>query len=294
MAEDAEEVNRRIKEFLTQQADTTEEELRIRHGLAQKLDDHGKVMEGEYTVLETGAKTRGKLEQKINSELERLRGKQEILQNRKQVLYEKELEGYGYFIDGQNNLTKMISKQNIELDKEQKKILDKLRKDGVKEEQANARKAATQKAQDELGKNLGNGLLDLTKGLGSFAAGLTNGSTSFTSLNPLIDIVANTLGSLAKAIPFVGEAIAGLTKAAAEGAKLVLELMDKNLKAFQELGNAGALTAEGMEGVSRQFLESGLSLEGFKKAIKENAGDLAQWGKTVGGGPLCLLKLLEC
>ena len=284
MAEDAEEVNRRIKEFLTQQADTTEEELRIRHGLAQKLDDHGKVMEGEYTVLETGAKTRGKLEQKINSELERLRGKQEVLQNRKQVLYEKELEGYGYFIDGQNNLTKMISKQNIELDKEQKKVLDKLRKDGIKEEQANARKAATQKAQDELGKNLGNGLLDLTKGLGSFAAGLTNGSTSFTSLNPLIDIVANTMGSLAKAIPFVGEAIAGLTKAAAEGAKLVLELMDKNLKAFQELGNAGALTAEGMEGVSRQFLESGLSLEGFKKAIKENAGDLAQWGKTVGGG----------
>jgi len=284
MAEESEEVNRRIKEFLTQQADTTEEELRIRHGLAQKLDDHGKVMEGQYTVLETGARTRGKLEQTINSELERLRGKQEILQNRKQVLYEKELENYGYYINDQNILTKTISKQNIELDKEQKKVLDRLRKDGIQEEQAKTKKAEVQKAQDELGKNLGNGLLDLTKGLGSFAAGLTNGSTSFTSLNPLIDIVANTLGSLAKAIPFVGEAIAGLTKAAAEGAKLVLELMDKNLKAFQELGNAGALTAEGMEGVSRQFLESGLSLEGFKKAIKENAGDLAQWGKTVGGG----------
>ena len=290
MSDESEEL-RRLREALGIKADlveeekrAAEEELRVRHGLAQKLDDHGKVMEGEYTVLETGAKTRGKLEQKINSELERLRGKQEVLQNRKQVLYEKELEGYGYFIDGQNNLTKMISKQNIELDKEQKKVLDKLRKDGIKEEQANARKAATQKAQDELGKNLGNGLLDLTKGLGSFAAGLTNGSTSFTSLNPLIDIVANTMGSLAKAIPFVGEAIAGLTKAAAEGAKLVLELMDKNLKAFQELGKAGAITAEGMEGVSRQFLESGLSLEGFKKAIKENAGDLAQWGKTVGGG----------
>ena len=284
MAEESEEVNRRIKEFLTQQADTTEEELRIRHGLAQKLDDHGKVMEGQYTVLETGAKTRGKLEQTINSELERLRGKQEVLQNRKQVLYEKELENYGYYINDQNILTKTISKQNIELDKEQKKVLDRLRKEGASEERSKTKKAEVQKAQDELGNNLGKGLLDLTKGLGSFAAGLTNGSTSFTSLNPLIDIVANTLGSLAKAIPFVGEAIAGVTKAAAEGAKLVLELMDKNLKAFQELGNAGALTAEGMEGVSRQFLESGLSLEGFKKAIKDNAGDLAQWGKTVGGG----------
>ena len=283
MAEESEEF-RRLKEALGMQADLAEEELRYRHGITAKLDAHGNIEAGTLKALEaTGAK-RGKLEQKINSDLEKLLGKEQALQNRKQILYEKELENYGYFIDDQNNLTKILSKQNLDLDKEQKKVIERLRKDGVSEEKAKTKKAEVQKAQDELGKNLGNGLLDLTKGLGSFAAGLTNGNTSFTSLNPLIDIVANTLGSLAKAIPFVGEAIAGLTKAAAEGAKLVLELMDKNLKAFQELGNAGALVADGMEGVSRQFLESGLSLEGFKKAIKDNAGDLAQWGKTVGGG----------
>lgn len=283
MAEESEEF-RRLKEALGMQADLAEEELRYRHGITAKLDAHGNIEAGTLKALEaTGAK-RGKLEQKINSDLEKLLGKEQALQNRKQILYEKELENYGYFIDDQNNLTKMISKQNIDLDKEQKKVIERLRKDGVSEEKAKAKKAEVQKAQDEFGSNFVKGLGDLTKGLGSFAMGLANGNTNFTSLNPLIDIVANSLASLAKAIPFVGEAIAGATKAAAEGAKFVLELMDKNLKAFQELANAGALTAEGMDGVSRQFLESGMSLEGFKKAIRENAGDLAQWGRTVGGG----------
>ena len=283
MAEESEDF-RRLKEALGMQADLAEEELRIRHGITAKLDEHGKIEKSTIEVLDLGAKRRGKIEQQINSELERILGKDQALNNRKQVLYQKELENYGYFIDDQNNLTKMLSKQNLDLDKEQKKVLERLRKDGVSEEKAKAKKAEVQKAQDEFGNNLAKGLGDLTKGLGNFAMGLASGNTNFTSLNPLIDIVANSLASLAKAIPYVGEAIAGAIKAAAEGAKFVLELMDKNLKAFQELANAGALTATGMEGVSRQFLESGMSLEGFKKAIRENAGDLAQWGRTVGGG----------
>ena len=283
MAEESEEF-RRLKEALGVQADLAEEELRYRYGMNAKLDEFGKIEAGTLKGLESSGAKRGKLEQKINSELERVLGKDSALYNRKQALYEKELENYGYFIDDQYNLTKMVSQQNIELDKEQKKVLDRIRKEGIKEEQEKAKKAALQKAQDDFGDNLSKGLLDVTKGLGSFAMSMAAGNTNFTSLNPLIDIVSNSLASLAKAIPFVGEAIAGATKAAAEGAKFVLELMDKNLKAFQELANAGALTAEGMEGVSRQFLESGMSLEGFKKAIRDNAGDLAQWGRTVGGG----------
>ena len=291
MSESSEEFAKSLQEMIESRRDEAEqlkrayeEELRVRHGITAKLDEHGKIDADSRTVLELGAKRRGRIEKDINDQLEKILGKEQALQNRKQVLYEKELEKYDYFIDGHNNLTKILSKQNLDLDNEQKKVIERLRKDGVSEEKAKAKKAEVQKAQDEFGSNLAKGLGDLTKGLGSFAMGLANGNTNFTSLNPLIDIVANSLASLAKAIPFVGEAIAGATKAAAEGAKFVLELMDKNLKAFQELANAGALTAEGMEGVSRQFLESGMSLEGFKKAIRENAGDLAQWGKTVGGG----------
>jgi hypothetical protein len=291
MSESSEEFAKSLQEMIESRRDEAEqlkrayeEELRVRHGITATLDKHGKIDADSRTVLELGAKRRGKIEKDINDQLEKILGKEQALQNRKQVLYEKELENYDYFIDDQNNLTKLISKQNVDLDKEQKKVLETLRKEGISEEKSKAKKAELQKAQDEFGSNFVKGLGDLTKGLGSFAMGLANGNTNFTSLNPLIDIVANSLASLAKAIPFVGEAIAGATKAAAEGAKFVLELMDKNLKAFQELANAGALTAEGMEGVSRQFLESGMSLEGFKKAIRENAGDLAQWGKTVGGG----------
>ena len=290
MAEESEEI-RRLREALGIQADVVEEELRqrqdelrIRHGITAKLDVHGTVEAGTLKGLESSGAKRGKLENQINSELERILGKDQALHNRKQVLYEKELENYGYFIDDQYNLTKILSKQNVDLDKEQKKVLDRLRKEGIDEERVKAKKAEVQKAQDDIGSNLSKGLGELTKGIGNFAMGLAAGNTNFTSLNPLIDIVANSLASLAKAIPFVGEAIAGVTKAAAEGAKFVLELMDRNLKAFQELGNAGALVADGMAGVSRQFLESGMSLEGFKKAIKDNSGDLAQWGKTVGAG----------
>ena len=291
MSEESEEFAKSLHEMIESRRDeaeqlkrANEEELRIRHGIRATLDEHGQIEAKTISGLDLGAKRRGRIEKDINDQLEKILGKSQALQNRKQVLYENELENYGYFIDDQQNLTKMLSKQNVDLDKEQKKVLERLRKEGVNEERAKAKKAEVQKAQDEFGSNLAKGLGDLTKGLGNFATGLASGNTNFTSLNPLIDIVANSLASLAKAIPFVGEAIAGVTKAAAEGAKFVLELMDKNLKAFQELANAGALTAEGMEGVSRQFLESGMSLEGFKKAIRENAGDLAQWGKTVGGG----------
>ena len=102
MAEESEDF-RRLREALGMQADLAEEELRYRHGITAKLDAHGNVEAGTLRVLEaTGAK-RGKLEQKINSDLEKLLGKEQALQNRKQVLYEKELENYGYIIDDQNN-----------------------------------------------------------------------------------------------------------------------------------------------------------------------------------------------
>ena len=54
----------------------------------------------------------------------------------------------------------------------------------------------------------------------------------------------------------------GVQKAAviAESAIGIAKMIISN-----KLANAGALTAEGMDGVSRQFLESGMSLEGFKK-----------------------------
>ena len=125
---------------------------------------------------------------------------------------------------------------------------------------------------------------DLGKGMGRFAVDLAKGNTSFATLNPLIDIVTNSMAALAKAIPFVGEGAAAGIKAAAEASKFVIDLMDKNLKAFQELSNSGALVSDGMTGVGRQLIASGMTLEGFKKIVKENGQTFASFGGTVGKG----------
>lgn len=106
----------------------------------------------------------------------------------------------------------------------------------------------------------------------------------FTQFNSLIDGVTSALGEMAKAIPIAGEAISGAMKMAAEGAKFVLDQLQKTATAFNELGNTGALTAEGMSGLQRQFLESGMTLDGYKKTIQENSKDLAAFGGTVGEG----------
>ena len=196
MSEASEEFAKSLHEMIESRRDeaeqlkrANEEELRIRHGITAKLDEHGKIDADTLSSLDLGAKRRGRIEKDINDQLEKILGKSQALQNRKQVLYENELENYGYFIDDQQNLTKMLSKQNVDLDKEQKKVLERLRKEGVNEERAKAKKAEVQKAQDEFGDNLAKGLGDLTKGLGSFAMGLADGKNNFTSLNPLIDKV---------------------------------------------------------------------------------------------------------
>jgi hypothetical protein len=97
MAEESEEF-KRLKEALGLQADLAEEELRIRHGITAKLDEHGQIERKSIDILDLGAKRRGKIEQDINNQLEKMFGKEQVLQNRKQVLYQKELENYVYQI----------------------------------------------------------------------------------------------------------------------------------------------------------------------------------------------------
>jgi hypothetical protein len=147
MSEESEEFARRVEEMIDSRRDeaeqlkrANEEELRIRHGIRATLDEHGQIEAKTIAGLDLGAKRRGRIEKDINDQLEKILGKEQALQNRKQVLYEKELENYDYFIDDQQNLTKMLSKQNLDLDKEQKKVIERLRKEGVSEEKTKARR----------------------------------------------------------------------------------------------------------------------------------------------------------
>jgi len=128
------------------------------------------------------------------------------------------------------------------------------------------------------------GAKDTLKSIGGFGKAVGDGATSFATLNPLIDTVSNAMSGLAKSIPFAGEALAAGVKATAEASKFIIDQLDKTAKTFNELGQVGALTAKGMTGVQEQFLRSGMSLDGFKRVVTENANSLARFGGIVGEG----------
>ena len=124
----------------------------------------------------------------------------------------------------------------------------------------------------------------LASGATSFASGLAQGDTKFTSLNPLIDGVAGAMSKLVEGIPYVGGLLSGAMKLAAEGAKFMNQQLQTAVDTFQEFSAVGALTTRGMSGVQEQFLRSGLSLESFRKQITANAATLATFRGSVGSG----------
>jgi len=134
------------------------------------------------------------------------------------------------------------------------------------------------------GKATKKGAVDMTKGLGSFALQVGKGDTSFKSLNKVIDVTAGALGGMAKALPVAGDAIAAGITAAAEAAKFMLDQMDQVAKGFNEMGSVGALTADGMTGLARQFTQSGLGLQSFTKLVADNSQALARMSGIAGDG----------
>ena len=125
---------------------------------------------------------------------------------------------------------------------------------------------------------------EITKGMGSFAAQVAKGDTSLKSMNSVIDVAANAMSGLAKAIPYVGEAISAATKAIAEGAKIVVDQLDQTAKTFDAMGASGALVSDGMTGLARQFTTAGLNLQQFQKVVTQNSVALARFKGTAGEG----------
>lgn len=146
---------------------------------------------------------------------------------------------------------------------------------------------ATREAETGLkafGKASVKGAQDITKGLGGFALQVGKGDTSFKSLNAVIDVTAGAMSGMAKALPIAGDAIAAGITAAAEAAKFMLDQMDQVAKGFNDMGSVGALTADGMTGLARQFTQSGLGLQSFTKLVAENSQALARMSGIAGDG----------
>jgi uncharacterized protein YcbK (DUF882 family) len=187
--------------------------------------------------------------------------------------YDEELKSMGYRQDANGKLIKT----SIELTDAQRKQIREIKTQ-------EAKMAQMQKRYDEFGDTVKQSLGNIAKGMGSFAAGLAKGESSFASLNPVLDLVADALGSVAKLIPLFGDGIAQGIKVGANAAKFTLELLDKNLRMFQDISNMGGLVSTGMQGLQDQVIASGMSMEGFTKIVRENGIELAAFGGTVGLG----------
>lgn len=125
---------------------------------------------------------------------------------------------------------------------------------------------------------------EFAKGVGNFTRTVAQGDTQFKALNTIVDGATNAIAGMAKAIPFAGEAIAAGLRAAADASKFMIDQIDQTTKSFNELSRAGALTADGMTGLQRQFLASGLTLQQFQKQISANSQALARFRGMTGEG----------
>lgn len=126
-------------------------------------------------------------------------------------------------------------------------------------------------------KATGQGAVAVTKSLGSWAAGASNGKTSFQSLETVVDIASGALQAMAKAVPYAGKAAAAAIEATGEATKFMLKQMDQSVKAYNDVAKVGAATADGIKGMQRQFIASGMPLTSFTKIVGQNSVALARW-----------------
>jgi hypothetical protein len=221
------------------------------------------------------------LEAKLNKELDAQFGATRTRFDKQKAAFNEQLKQLNYIADSSGKL----SKTTIELNSYQQKLIQTAKK--LSEEES--RRA---KSQANIMPELKKGLSDVGRASWGFAAGLAKGETGFNSLIPLMDTVAAATQGVGKAllgsIPVIGGFAAALfgalTEAGLAVSKLAIQLLEKTLKDFQDMSNAGALVEGGMTALYEQLIQAGMTTEGFKKVVKESGSALAAWQGTVGKG----------
>jgi len=169
-----------------------------------------------------------------------------------------------------------------------RQFMDELQRTGrvTKEtaDQIAASGSTLEKYMQELGKASKNASGEILKGAKNLAFGLVEGQRRFQDLNPVIDGVTNAITALSDAVPFFGGIISGVARTTAEAGKIMLRQMDIQTKAFTDVGDIGGLAADGLEGLKDQFLDSGLTLESYAKALRNSSTTLARFSGTVASG----------
>jgi hypothetical protein len=177
-----------------------------------------------------------------------------------------------------------MADENQQLQEEMNRLREALQNGGMTAKEFNDALRGSEKGLDAFAAATAKGAKQVAQGLGSFALQVGQGDTNFKALNKVVDVASDALAGMAKAIPYAGEAVAAGLKAAAEGAKFMLDQMDQTTKAFNDLGRVGALTASGMSGLQKQFVQSGLTLNSFTKIVGENSVAMARFRGMTGDG----------
>lgn len=127
-----------------------------------------------------------------------------------------------------------------------------------------------------------------TRTMTGLAKSVGEGNTEFTVFNSVVDSVTSALSEMGKAVPFFGAAAV----AAGEGAKFLLGQLQATTKAFNQVGAAGLLGADGMTGLRDQFVAAGIDLQLYSKVIAGNSEALARFGGIAGDGAARFSKAL--
>lgn len=150
----------------------------------------------------------------------------------------------------------------------------------------------------------------LSRGLGGFTSSVAQGNTGLSQFNQVVGAATGATSALGDATAAAGTAMMalpnvftkilgglgvglgltlnGISKATAAASTVILSQSDNLAKAYTDLGKMGGITAEGMTGLSKQVINSGLSLDQFRNVIAENSAGLAAFKGTVGEGATTL------
>ena len=169
-----------------------------------------------------------------------------------------------------------------------RQFMDELQRTGkvTKEtsDQIAASGSTTEKYLQNLGKASKSASQDILKGAKDMASGLIEGQRGFEQLTPVLDAAASAIGGLVSIIPIFGKALEAGTQLVAEGGKLMLRQISTQLKSFQDISDVGAGALDGMTGLQKQFLSSGLSLEDYTARVRSSSQALARFRGLANSG----------
>jgi hypothetical protein len=122
------------------------------------------------------------------------------------------------------------------------------------------------------------GVQAATTGLGNLATGL-----AMLAKNPIGMVIATVIQS----------ALQFFSKATTEVFKLLQQETDKLINSFKTLSSAGVTYYNGLEGLRKAVISSGLTMDQFANGVKQNADLIAQSGLGVSEGSKKLSVVLE-